>query len=165
MTKKSNPTITDIAEAIGFQLTALTIYFLESNIVGIPQRYDNAKNLPLNKYGSSKFCKFKVSGVDLNHGGIYVFVVNGKVKYVGKTNQTFEKRFSANGYGSISPRNCFEGGQSTNCKLNAQMNNWYNNKDKIEIYITTDKLSETQINNLEDSLLATFNFALNTQNN
>ena len=38
------------------------------------------------------------------------------MKYIGKTNTTLNQRF--NGYGSIQPRNCYEGGQSTNCHIN-----------------------------------------------
>lgn len=39
------------------------------------------------------------------------------VRYVGETTD-LEQRWGATGYGQISPRNCFVGGQDTNCRIN-----------------------------------------------
>jgi len=79
-------------------------------------RYKNAKDLKLHKYGSGPFCKFKIP-TNYKISGVYLVQVNEKIKYVGEC-QSLSDRFNA-GYGNISPRNCFEGGQSTNCKVNS----------------------------------------------
>ena len=43
--------------------------------------------------------------------------VDGVVAYVGIANH-LAQRWGPQGYGNISPRNCYVGGQSTNCKVN-----------------------------------------------
>lgn len=78
-------------------------------------RYNNAAGLPLNKYGTGPFCRFKIPG-HLARSGVYAFVVNGKAQYVGEC-ENLSARFNI-GYGNISPRNCFIGGQETNCRIN-----------------------------------------------
>ncbi len=47
---------------------------------------------------------------------MYALVVGGAVKYVGEC-VDLSSRYNM-GYGNISPRNCFVGGQETNCRLN-----------------------------------------------
>ena len=39
------------------------------------------------------------------------------VLYVGQS-QNLEERWGPRGYGNISPRNCYMGGQETNCRIN-----------------------------------------------
>jgi hypothetical protein len=76
--------------------------------------YRHAANRRLHQYGSGLFCKFRMK---TNHGeGVYAFIVGDDVKYVGEC-EDLASRMN-NGYGNISPRNCFEGGQSTNCRVN-----------------------------------------------
>ena len=48
--------------------------------------------------------------------GVYVLMVDGELRYVGEC-ANLSDRFNA-GYGNISPKNCFKGGQETNCRLN-----------------------------------------------
>lgn len=43
-------------------------------------------------------------------------MVDEEVRYVGECTN-LSARFNA-GYGNISPKNCFKGGQETNCRLN-----------------------------------------------
>jgi len=79
------------------------------------ERYKNARNLPLNRYGAGPFCKFTIpSRFKVN--GVYVLTVDGAPQYVGEC-ANLSARFNA-GYGNISPKNCFRGGQETNCRLN-----------------------------------------------
>lgn len=52
--------------------------------------------------------------------GIYAITVDNSVVYIGEC-QNFRERFGPRGYGIIHPRNCFVGGQSTNCKINARV--------------------------------------------
>jgi len=78
-------------------------------------RYANRGSLPLNRYGNGPFCKFKVPG-DLRESGVYAITIDGELRYIGKC-ENLTLRFN-NGYGNISPRNCFIGGQETNCRIN-----------------------------------------------
>ena len=79
-------------------------------------RYKNKKNLPLHNYGQGPFCKFRIpKGHKV--GGVYAITVGKIVKYIGEC-QDLTSRFNS-GYGQISPRNCFKGGQETNCRINS----------------------------------------------
>ena len=82
----------------------------------MPQsQYENLRNLSLNKYGEGPFCKFQIPS-QYESNGVYVLTLDEKVQYVGEC-EKFSSRFNM-GYGNISPRNCFQGGQETNCRLN-----------------------------------------------
>ncbi len=84
--------------------------------VFMPQsRYDNKAGLSLNRYGTGPFCKFKVPR-ELDLSGVYAVQVGREVKYIGEC-KTLSSRYNM-GYGNISPRNCFVGGQETNCRIN-----------------------------------------------
>ena len=45
---------------------------------------------------------------------------NDEVMYVG-TATSLRQRWGLSGYGSIQPKNCYVGGQSTNCKINGHV--------------------------------------------
>lgn len=82
----------------------------------MPQsRYNNGKNLPVNRYGQGPFCKFRIPNGQ-HYSGVYAVMVGRQVKYIGEC-ENLSSRFNM-GYGNISPRNCFRGGQETNCRLN-----------------------------------------------
>jgi hypothetical protein len=80
------------------------------------ERYRNASNLPLNPYGGGPFCKFRIPK-QFKTSGVYALVVEGSIKYIGEC-INLSSRYNS-GYGNISPRNCFKGGQETNCRINA----------------------------------------------
>lgn len=82
----------------------------------MPQsRYANARQVPLNNYGSGPFCKFNIPRHH-RQSGVYLIIAETGVKYVGEC-ANLSARFNA-GYGNISPKNCFKDGQETNCRLN-----------------------------------------------
>ena len=82
----------------------------------MPQRqYANERGLPLNKYGMGPFCKF-TAPPSYRKGGVYLLVVGFDSRYVGEC-ANLSARFN-NGYGNISPRNCYKDGQETNCRIN-----------------------------------------------
>ena len=82
----------------------------------MPQsRYRNGRNLPLNKFGAGPFCRFKIPG-RFQLCGVYALSADAELRYIGEC-ANLSKRFNM-GYGSISPKNCFKGGQETNCRLN-----------------------------------------------
>ena len=84
-------------------------------------RYKNPKNLRLNDNGKKEYCRFNLD-LPCTSSGVYAWVLDGikNPLYIGKT-VNLRKRFGSTGYGHISPRNCYVGGQSTNCKMNNQV--------------------------------------------
>jgi hypothetical protein len=82
----------------------------------MPQgRYKNAATARLNKYGGGPFCKFAIP-TGFMCSGVYALMSGPEVKYIGEC-QDLTARYNM-GYGNISPRNCYIGGQETNCRLN-----------------------------------------------
>jgi hypothetical protein len=77
--------------------------------------YLNARALLLNRYGDGCFCRFRVPA-GIHRPGVYCIVSNDRLVYIGECDD-FSQRFNA-GYGQISPRNCYVGGQETNCRVN-----------------------------------------------
>ena len=77
-------------------------------------RYENS-SATLHKFGAGPFCRFRPPALS-KRSGVYILTVNGDPRYVGEC-ANLRTRFET-GYGNISPRNCFQGGQSTNCKVN-----------------------------------------------
>ena len=122
-------------------------------------RYKNIKNLKRNVNGvvGQKYCKFNVPSLP-SRPGIYILRDNGVIVYVGKT-KNLMKRWSHTNYGLISPRNVFEGGQSTNCKINHYINEHRNDDIEIE-YIESD-----DIDSFETSLINAYEPMLNIQGN
>lgn len=114
----------------------------------------------LNKYGDNTFCHFKLRS-NLNDKGLYIWVVKGEIKYLGRCSDNFKKRVNQ-GYGKINAKNCFLDGQATNCHLNAKINKI----DNVEFYVykMNDK-NKAEIDDLELKLLNEINFEWNIQNN
>ena len=83
----------------------------------MPQtRYAKAGAKRLNRHGGGPFCRFAVTGLPRIFG-VYALTIEGEAAYVGKASNLAE-RWGPRGYGTISPANCFEGGQPTNCRIN-----------------------------------------------
>lgn len=100
----------------------------------MPQpEYGKASVTPLNPHGKGPFCRFKVRGLPVGPG-VYALRIKGKIVYVGKS-QYLAQRFGPSGYGSIQPRNCFVGGQSTNCKVNHNILKAVRSGRTVELWI------------------------------
>lgn len=83
----------------------------------MPQsRYQNHRALPLNDHGTGPFCRFTIASA-VHTSGVYVITLVEQPIYAGKCRH-LARRFGPQGYGAIQPKNCFAGGQSTNCKVN-----------------------------------------------
>ena len=83
----------------------------------MPQsRYRAARSTPLNRHGAGPFCRFVVLGLPAAPG-VYAITVARKLAYVGIA-ADLQQRWGPSGYAQIQPKNCFKGGQSTNCKVN-----------------------------------------------
>lgn len=106
-----------INRTIEFSEVDLKFYECETNIY---RKYLNIKKLELNRYGDSIFCKFNIENKYKKLKGLYCFAINDRIVYIGRCTDNYGKRINY-GYGNISPRNCFIGGQSTNCRINAEI--------------------------------------------
>ncbi|MDA8442416.1 MAG: hypothetical protein M0Z55_08570 [Peptococcaceae bacterium] len=107
----------------------------------------------LNPYGDLTYCEFKMKDSNLSkRKGIYVFKLNGEIKYIGRVqgNLTFSQRINA-GYGLISPKNCYIDGQATNCHVNALINEV---GDNVRLHLLPLDDDE-EICSLERSLIST----------
>lgn len=98
--------------------------------------YENKGSVELLHYGKGDFCRFRI-GAD-GSAGVYLWVVDGQIIYIGET-ANLRQRFNA-GYGNISPRNCYVGGQSTNCKMNKVVLGLFERGKVVSLYFyqTTD---------------------------
>lgn len=84
----------------------------------LPQaRFRDAATAKLHAYGAGPFCRFRIAR-KRRESGLYVLTLDDVPVYAGEC-ADLEKRWGPNGYGGISPRNCFQGGQPTNCRINA----------------------------------------------
>lgn len=99
----------------------------------MPQsRYRNARGLPLNGHGAGPFCRFSIArGIAVP--GVYLLTLAGQPVYVGKC-RDLAKRFGPQGYGTIQPKNCFVGGQSTNCKINNLILQHAKQRQQLELW-------------------------------
>jgi hypothetical protein len=112
----------------------------------------------LNKYGDNMYCSFKID-THLNDKGIYCYIKDNKIKYIGRCVDNFKKRINQ-GYGKIHPKNCFKDGQPTNCRVNSIINSLGN--VKFGIYLMSDKSTE-EIKKLEKEILSCNSFEWNIQ--
>ena len=106
-------------------------------------RYGKEGNL--NPYGTGPFCRFKIPSGYEGKEGVYLLVVDppDELVYIGKT-EDLSKRFN-HGYGNISPKNCYVGGQNTNCKVNNKILNVYGNGRRVVVFFhETDKHSAVE---------------------
>ncbi len=123
----------------------------------MPQsRYRNAHVLLLHRYGRGPFCRFRISR-GLSFEGVYLLLVNESVQYVGEC-INLSSRFNI-GYGQISPRNCFDGGQSTNCKINHLILETSERNNQIELWFFQTPDREA----VESELIAEFKPPWNDQ--
>ena len=112
----------------------------------------------LNNYGDKYFCEFKIQD-HLTDKGIYCFIKDDKIKYIGRCTDNFKKRINQ-GYGKIHPKNCFVDGQATNCHLNSLINSADN--VKLGVCLMTYKSME-EIKELEKLILTSNRFEWNIQ--
>jgi len=83
------------------------------------QKYRDANSSFIHRYGWGPFCRFSIPTQWIGKSGVYVLCSCNEIMYIGET-QDLGTRFNQ-GYGTISPRNCFDGGQETNCRINTHI--------------------------------------------
>ena len=106
-------------------------------VVGeLPQsKFRNERNLRLHKYGRGPFCRFRVAQ-GWQRGGVYILTNGDAPLYVGEC-QNVEDRWGTNGYGAISPRNCYIGGQETNCRINSLIYRGIKTGARFDLWFST----------------------------
>lgn len=92
--------------------------------------YKNKDGLSLFYYGSGAFCHFSIDAPSVS--GVYLWMVENEIIYIGET-LDLRQRFNV-GYGNIAPRNCYVGGQSTNCKMNKVVMEYYKKGKPVNLY-------------------------------
>jgi hypothetical protein len=113
----------------------------------------------INKYGDLDYCRFKIINKELStQKGIYFYEINDKIVYIGRCLDSYEKRINA-GYGSISPKNCYLDGRSTNCRINNLINI---NIEEIHLYILP-LINNEDIKNIEINLINKYKPCWNIQ--
>jgi len=101
--------------------------------ISMPQQsYSEANQSCVHRHGWGPFCKFSISREWGGLTGVYIYLVDGEPKYIGEA-KDFGKRVNR-GYGNISPRNCFKGGQMTNCRINHKIFESARKGKEIELY-------------------------------
>lgn len=124
--------------------------------IALHKNWNSARKL--HRFGRGPFCEFKIQD-HLDEKGLYCFLINHKVKYIGKVtgNSAFRKRFNQ-GYGHISPYNCYQrgnghsGGRITNCHVNCCVNQEYLSGKVIQVGFCTMN-DDIVINKLEKDLI------------
>ncbi|WP_344731740.1 hypothetical protein [Nocardioides fonticola] len=81
------------------------------------ERFANPNGLPLNPYGLGPFVRLELHAQLPPVPGTYRVTRDGDVLYVGET-RNLAGRWGRRNYAVIDPRNCYRGGQSTNCRIN-----------------------------------------------
>ena len=119
--------------------------------------YDNQDRLPLLYHGRGPFCRFSVDLPSVS--GVYLWVVGDEIIYIGEA-VDLNRRFNS-GYGNISPRNCYQGGQSTNCKMNKAVLQYFQAGTPVKLYIHPTK----QYKELELQLLRSIYTKYNVKDN
>jgi len=72
-----------------------------------------------NRFAAGPFCAFDLDEAEAS-AGVYGIFVADELMYVGEC-ENLERRFGPGGYARIAARNCHADGQSTNCKINANV--------------------------------------------
>jgi len=110
----------------------------------LPQsKYEHCTEIPLHEYGFGPFCQFKIPGEYNGKTGVYILEVDDEPKYIGEC-EDLGIRFNM-GYGNISPRNCYKGGQPTNCRINNLVLQTFKSCSKIKLFfLETDSRFEIE---------------------
>lgn len=109
----------------------------------------------LNGYGDKLYCEFKLDTTLSKSKGLYCYIIDEKIQYIGRSKKTFGERIKE--YGKITPYNCLIDGQNTNCKINSKINEISKvNIGLLEMNDSTDR----EIEELEKKIIRHLNFDL-----
>lgn len=113
----------------------------------------------LNEHGDKVFCEFSIEKtVPSKTKGLYCFTTGEGIKYAGRSHDPFERRLNQ-GYGHISPKNCYLDGQSTNCRVNSLIAEVH---DVVSFYVCSID-DDSEIDRLERLLIKSYEPEWNTR--
>lgn len=124
-----------------------------------PKSQYTKKQFPLNPYGDWTFCRFSMPNLP-SAPGVYAVFINNEEKpvYIGRA-ADLKVRWGHSNYGAIYPRNCYKGGQSTNCKINGHIYNSTSTGDQVWLYL----LITGEYKKIEKELIREYQPRWNTQ--
>lgn len=120
------------------------------------KEFENPQGLHLHRYGCGPFCDFTIPA-EHDYGCVFALTVDGELIFVGEA-EDLAARFN-DGYGAISPRHCYAGGQSTYCRINASILDSAKSRKAIELW--SCQLAERR--ELESRLISELKPAWNVQ--
>lgn len=100
-------------------------------------RYANPKALPLHAHGVGPFARIRTNNLPIEPGVYAVVSTDGAVLYVGRARDSIRRRWSPQGYAVIHARNCFKGGQSTNCRINVLVARELTHRRPLALWVLT----------------------------
>lgn len=128
--------LSDLTHSFEF-VDSISVKRNQAGVVDIkmPQsRYEKSDEYPVHRYGWGPFCEFSVDTSEyVGSEGVYIFAASYEIKYVGET-VDIHNRIQP-GYGNISPKNCFEGGQQTNCRINHLILETVRNGGQVSLWV------------------------------
>ena len=99
----------------------------------LPQcRYADAANSRLHPHGGGPFCRFQLHDLPMS-SCVYAVTLEHNLAYVGIAGN-LAVRWGLGQFGSIQPRNCYVGGQSTNCRINNLLLVGARRRSRIELW-------------------------------
>ncbi len=119
---------------------------------------ESDKSIQLNQYANSLFTSFTIDSPEFeDKKGVFVFSVDEKIIYVGKTDDSLKKVIQGT-YGKIVPRKLHTDGQITACKLNSFLNQ--NHDKKIELWFIPCENKENS-KQIKNEIIAEYNPIIN----
>ncbi len=130
----------------------LGIFLLERKQAG-----DGVYKRFLNRYGDETYSRFYLRDAEwLGRKGLYCYALGEMIVYIGQSRDSFGKRINQ-GYGNISPKNCYLDGQATNCHVNSLVTR---HRDGLRLFLSeVNDLS--RLDGLEKRLIQMFQPAWN----
>lgn len=101
------------------------------------ERFANPKGLALNKWGVGPFVRLRPPPLP-KAAGVYAITQADRVLYLGIAKADLFARWGRGGYSVIDPRNCYAGGQSTNCHVNHLIGQVLGQGGSIDLWFLTD---------------------------
>ena len=133
----ANGSVPSTIKLVGYDFVFVESLIPECDALGAirelsPQaRYMKSATTPLHKHGHDTFCRFRIA-IPSGLMGVYALMKDVAVCYIGEC-EDLGKRFNM-GYGNISPKNCYQGGQPTNCKINHRVLEVSKAGGRIDLY-------------------------------
>lgn len=101
-------------------------------------RYANLKKLSLHAHGVGPFVRLRTENLPADPGVCVVVSQDSSVFYVGRARDSIRQRWSPQGYAVIHARNCYQGGQSTNCRINLLISKELAQHRSLELWVLID---------------------------